>query len=80
MCFNDAVRAGIFTVPGDGMVDFAPLARFLKESAYSGWLVVEAEQDPMKAPPAETVKRAFDFVNDRILQPARRADVAGGLK
>jgi inosose dehydratase len=78
MSFNDAVRAGMFTVPGDGMIDFAPLARFLEGGAYTGWLVVEAEQDPATAPPAETVTRAYRFVTDRILQPTRRADAAGG--
>lgn len=70
LSFNDAVRAGIFTVPGDGMVDFGPLAGFLAEGRYSGWLVVEAEQDPEKAPPAETVARAHRFVSEAILKPA----------
>jgi inosose dehydratase len=67
LSFNDAVRAGMFTVPGDGMVDFGPLARFLDEGRYAGWLVVEAEQDPAKAPPAATVARAHGFVTERIL-------------
>lgn len=69
--FNDAVRRGMFTVPGDGAVDFSPLAHFLGGSGYTGWLVVEAEQDPAKAHPAATVARAHDFVVRNILEPAR---------
>jgi myo-inosose-2 dehydratase len=47
--FLDAVVAGCFTVPGDGMVDFPAVLNELP--GYSGWLVVEAEQDPEKANP-----------------------------
>ncbi|HEY1930598.1 MAG TPA: myo-inosose-2 dehydratase [Acetobacteraceae bacterium] len=47
--FLDAVVAGVFTVPGDGMVDFAAVLRTLP--GYDGWLVIEAEQDPEKANP-----------------------------
>jgi inosose dehydratase len=47
----DAVLSGIFTVPGDGCIDFVPLLRHLFAHGYSGWLVVEAEQDPRKAHP-----------------------------
>lgn len=56
--FNAAVRGGMFTVPGDGGVDFAPVARFVRASGYRGWMVVEAEQDPKLAPPAPAVARA----------------------
>jgi inosose dehydratase len=49
--FMDAVLAGIFTVPGDGSVDYPPLLRRLQAAGYAGWLVVEAEQDPAKAHP-----------------------------
>lgn len=70
LSFNAAVRSGMFTVPGDGAVDYGPLARFLAESRYSGWLVVEAEQDPAMAPPAPTVARAHRFVSETILKPA----------
>jgi inosose dehydratase len=49
--FMDAVLAGIFTVPGDGSVDYPPLLRRLRQAGYDGWLVVEAEQDPAKAHP-----------------------------
>jgi inosose dehydratase len=49
--FLDAVVDGVFTVPGDGAVAFAPVLRHLAEQGYAGWLVVEAEQDPAKAHP-----------------------------
>ncbi len=49
--FLDAVLEGVFTVPGDGDIDFGAVLGQL--GGYSGWLVVEAEQDPEKAPPGE---------------------------
>jgi len=68
LSFNQGVRNGMFTIPGDGALDFSALARFVKSGAYRGrWLVVEAEQDPKKAPPLDTVTRAFHFVNQQIL-------------
>jgi inosose dehydratase len=51
--FLDAVLAGAFTVPGDGSIDFGAVARRLADVGYQGWFIVEAEQDPAKAPPAE---------------------------
>lgn len=51
MSFMGAVMEGIFTVPGDGSVDFLALLKPLAASGYDGWLVVEAEQDPAKAHP-----------------------------
>ncbi len=60
--FNEGVRAGMFTVPGDGRIDFSPLVRFVKASGYRGWMIVEAEQDLMKAPPKAAVARAFAFI------------------
>ena len=48
-----AVQDGVFTVPGDGFIDFYAFARLLGEVGYTGWIVVEAEQDPVKAPPLE---------------------------
>lgn len=47
----EAIIDGIYTVPGDGAIDFPSILGSLKSVDYSGWLVVEAEQDPKKAPP-----------------------------
>ncbi|NTB04813.1 myo-inosose-2 dehydratase [Agrobacterium tumefaciens] len=63
LSFNDGVRAGMFTVPGDGNVDFSPIVRFVR-GGYKGWLVVEAEQDPAQAPPRPAVTRAFFHMHD----------------
>lgn len=49
--FLDGVVAGMFTVPGDGGLDYAAFMRALKGMDYSGWIVIEAEQDPAKADP-----------------------------
>ncbi|WP_416413314.1 myo-inosose-2 dehydratase [Pantoea sp. App145] len=71
MTFNEAVLAGMFTVPGDGSIDYRPLAQFITHSGYQGWLVVEAEQDPAKAPPLATVTRAQRYVAEHILPAAQ---------
>ena len=54
LSFLDAVRRGVFTVPGDpaGAVDFAPVLRAAAGHGYGGWLVIEAEQDPAVHDPA----------------------------
>jgi inosose dehydratase len=49
--FLNAVLAGVFTVPGDGCVDYPNVFDALATVDYRGWLVVEAEQDPAKAHP-----------------------------
>ncbi len=58
--FLDAVVAGVFTVPGDGSVDYPAFLAVLADADYRGWLVVEAEQDPAKAPPAEYARMGHE--------------------
>jgi myo-inosose-2 dehydratase len=47
--FLRAVVEGVFTVPGNGCVPFDRVLRELR--TYSGWIVLEAEQDPKIADP-----------------------------
>lgn len=69
LSFLDAVIAGAFTVPGDGCIDFQAVADHLKAIEYDGWIVVEAEQDPAKAPPYEYSKMG----HEEILKVCERA-------
>lgn len=62
MSFLDGVRAGAFTIPGDGGIDFDPIFQVLEEAGYQGYMVVEAEQDPAKANPLEYAVRARKFI------------------
>lgn len=59
MSFMGAVMEGIFTVPGDGSIDYPAILRVLADNGYSGWLVVEAEQDPSKANPLTYATMGF---------------------
>ena len=63
--FLTAVRNGVFTVPGDGDVDFAPIFSVLEEAGYEGWVVVEAEQDPAKANPFEYAVKARKYIAEK---------------
>lgn len=65
MSFLDAVRAGAFTVPGDGSIDFAPIFEVLSQNNYKGWMIVEAEQDPAKANPLEYAIKARNFIREQ---------------
>lgn len=57
--FLDAVLSGVFTVPGDGGVDYPPIMALLKQHGYQGWLVVEAEQDPNVAHPMTYARMGY---------------------
>lgn len=57
--FLNAVLEGVFTVPGDGMVDYPAVLAPIAQSGYRGWLVVEAEQDPAVAPPMQYAQLGF---------------------
>jgi inosose dehydratase len=65
--FNSAVREGLFTVPSDGNVDFTEIGKFVRSSGYSGWVVVEAEQDPAKAAPRIYTAKAYRYVKNLLV-------------
>lgn len=69
--FMAAVLKGVFTVPGDGCIDFGRLLGTLRAAGYRGWLVVEAEQDPRVAHPLTYAKMGFESL--------RASAVAAGL-
>jgi inosose dehydratase len=54
--FLDGVLAGMFTVPGDGSIDFGAVMKALERIGYSGWIIIEAEQDPAIANPKQYAK------------------------
>lgn len=67
--FLDAVLAGAFTVPGDGAVDFASVIDRLKRHGYRGWLVVEAEQDPVVAPSYAYAEKGYRTLRTLVDAP-----------
>ena len=56
--FLDAVLEGVYTVPGDGTVDYVSVFKAVPH--YSGWVVIEAEQDPDKADPKHYVTMGYE--------------------
>ncbi|NQT60037.1 MAG: myo-inosose-2 dehydratase [Bacteroidetes bacterium] len=63
--FLGAVRKGVFTVPGDGDIDFPAIFSVLDEYNYSGWMVVEAEQDPAVANPFTYAKMGREYIREQ---------------
>ena len=60
--FLSAVKKGAFTVPGDGVIDFKPIMCEIEKANYTGWIVVEAEQDPAVANPFEYALKARNYL------------------
>ena len=61
--FLNTVLSGIFTVPGDGCIDFSSIVKILQQNHYNGWIIVEAEQDPDKADPLHYAISARNYLN-----------------
>ena len=66
MSFKEAIKAGVFTVPGDkeGCLDFQAILKSLAAKDFKGWMVVEAEQDPAKATPLKYAKMARQYLRE----------------
>ena len=64
LSFGESVLEGVFTVPGDGAIDFAPIFAVLSEAGYRGWLMVEAEQDAAKANPLDYARKARAYIRE----------------
>ena len=65
LSFLDGVRLGTFTVPGDGAIDFVPMFELLAAHNYEGWLLVEAEQDPVVANPFLYALKARAYIREK---------------
>ncbi len=63
--FLRAVKEGVFTVPGDGVINYDHIFAKLNKTGYEGWMVVEAEQDPAKANPLEYAMKARNFIAEK---------------
>jgi inosose dehydratase len=64
LSFGESILQGVFTVPGDGAIDFRPILQVLADHGYEGWLVVEAEQDARKAHPLEYALKARAYLRE----------------
>lgn len=63
--FNNAVKAGIFTVPGDaGAVNFPEVFEILDKHGYEGWMLVEAEQYLGTPSAFEFARMARNYIRD----------------
>ncbi|MHA7964663.1 myo-inosose-2 dehydratase [Paenibacillus sp. CAU 1782] len=60
--FVSCIRRGVFTVPGDGCLDFGPIIAELQARGYDGWAMLEGEQDPALHPPYPYAERALRYL------------------
>jgi len=74
--FLQAVIAGVYTMPGDGSIDFDPIIKLMADKGYKGYVVIEAEQDPAIADPltyAKNTKAYLDILFSKhgidVIQP-----------
>jgi inosose dehydratase len=67
LSFEEAIEAGIFTVPGNGSIKtFPEILQLLADAGFTGWLMIEAEQNPAKANPLQYAKMARAFLKQHL--------------
>jgi len=66
LSFLDAVVDGVYTVPGDGGIDFMAALRPVMDAGYGGWVICEAEQDPAKAHPLTYARKGYATLVDTM--------------
>ncbi len=63
--FKSSIIENVFTVPGDGVIDFTPILRLFLHENYQGWIIVEAEQDPDVKNPYQYGEIAIKYIESR---------------
>nr|WP_249116609.1 myo-inosose-2 dehydratase [Bacillus safensis] len=66
LSFSESFLNGLFTVPGDGCIDFNKVYRLLISHGYKGWIVIEAEQNPAIAHPLEYALKARQYIDENL--------------
>ncbi|SFS52911.1 myo-inosose-2 dehydratase [Paenibacillus sp. BC26] len=69
--FITCIRKGVFTVPGDGCIDFEPILSELVKRNYKGWALLEGEQDPALHPAYEYARNALLYIDSLIPEERR---------
>lgn len=64
--FMESILCGLFTVPGDGCIDFRKPYQTLRDAGYKDWIIVEAEQDPSIAHPLEYALIARKYIDEQL--------------
>ena len=76
--FLDCVLDGVFTVPGDGLIDYDPIMAALYDTGYEGWVIIEAEQDPAKANPLVYAKMGHEALCSALGKAGYQVDERTG--
>ncbi|WP_299090560.1 myo-inosose-2 dehydratase [uncultured Metabacillus sp.] len=74
--FLQSFLNGMFTVPGDGCIDFTDVYQILLDHDYKGWIVIEAEQDPAIAHPLEYALIARKYIDETLLT-LKKTEIVG---
>jgi len=63
--FEQAIEEKVFTIIGEGSIDFPGLFRLLQKNNYSGWMVIEQDVKfgATVVPPAESVAASLRYLN-----------------
>lgn len=69
--FVTCIRKGVFTVPGDGCLDFAPIFKELLDRDYRGWAMLEGEQDPATHNAYEYASNALNYIHSLLIKESR---------
>ncbi|SDW78756.1 myo-inosose-2 dehydratase [Paenibacillus sp. CF384] len=69
--FITCIRKGVFTVPGDGCIDFGPILSELVKRNYKGWALLEGEQDPALHPAYEYARNALQYIESLTSEERR---------
>jgi inosose dehydratase len=66
--FYNAIEQGVFTVPGDpeGTLNLDPIMNIIKSVDYNRWMIIEAEQNPLKADPLAHAKMAREYLRKHL--------------
>ncbi|RYM04946.1 myo-inosose-2 dehydratase [Sporolactobacillus sp. THM7-7] len=67
LSFIQSFLSGLFTVPGDGCMDFTEVYKRLEAYGYRGWIIIEAEQDPALANPLEYALKSRKYIDEHLL-------------
>jgi inosose dehydratase len=80
MNFEEAIEAKVFTVIGEGSIDFPEFFRVLARNNYAGWMVIEQDVKfgDTTIPPAVSIADSLKYLRRVVSQLEAEARVASG--